>query len=44
MPTGVGDKRAGLEVEVPPRYLRKAVHKNFDSVLASMSDLKLSDP
>lgn len=44
MLTDVGDKRAGLEVEVSPRYLVKAVHKDFDSVLASMSDLKLSDP
>ena len=44
MLTDVGDKRAALEVEVSPRYLRNAVHKKFDSVLASMSDLTLSDP
>lgn len=44
MLTDVGDKRGGLVVEVPPRYLRNAVDKTFDSDLASMSDLKLSDP
>lgn len=43
MLTDVGDKPAGLEAEASPRYLRNAVHKSFDSALASMSDLKLSD-